>query len=60
MFWFFIIIAVAVIVGLSWLAGTMINKSAASGPAGRRMTRQEQLDAAKLSGAFPIRKEDQN
>jgi Sec-independent protein translocase protein TatA len=58
MFWAVILVIVLVIVGASWLAGTMISKrSGGSGPR-QRMTRQEQINAAKLSGAFPVRKED--
>lgn len=59
-FWIAVIIAVAIIVGLSWLAGTMINKrSAPPAKGGRRMSRQDAIDAAKVSGAFSVRKENQ-
>jgi hypothetical protein len=61
MFWLLVVLAVAVIFGLSWVAGSFINKRSAAnkgGPDARR--RQEQITAANLSGAFPIRKEDQN
>jgi len=61
MFWFLVVLAVVLIFGLSWVAGSFINKSNAankSGPEARR--RQAQVTAANLSGAFPIRKEDQS
>lgn len=58
MFWFIILLLVLVIVGASWLAGTMINRKAERRRNGPRMTRQQPLSAAKLSGAFPSRKED--
>jgi hypothetical protein len=57
MFWAIIIILIAAIVCISWLAGMMINKRNASR---HPMSRQEQLTAAKLSGAFPVRKENRN
>ncbi len=60
-FWIAIVIAVAVIIGLSWLAGTMINKRSAP-PKGKgkgAMSRQDAIDAAKVSGAFNFRKENQ-
>lgn len=57
MFWAVILILFAVIGCVSWLAGSMINKRAIV--RGRRpLTRQEQITAAKMSGAFPVRKED--
>jgi hypothetical protein len=59
MFWAVIIILVAIICCISWLAGSMINKRAIV--RGRRpMSRQDQINAAKLSGAFPVRKESRN
>jgi hypothetical protein len=62
-FWIAVVIAVAVIVGLSWLAGTMINKRGASakgkGKGKGAMSRQDAIDAAKVSGAFNFRKENQ-
>ncbi|HVV31956.1 MAG TPA: hypothetical protein VHC73_01910 [Vitreimonas sp.] len=61
MFWVFIVIAVAAIVGFSWLAGSFINKRSAPGQGPRRpMTKQEKIRAASVAGAFPIRKEGQN
>ena len=59
MFWAIIIILVAFIGCASWLAGSVINKR--NIVRGRRpMTRGEQVNAAKLAGAFPIRKETRN
>ena len=59
MFWAVILILFAVIGCASWLAGSIINKR--SIVRGRRpITRLEQLNAAKLAGAFPIRKESRN
>ncbi len=59
MFWAIIIILFAIIGCVSWLAGSIINKR--SVVRGRRpLTRQEQISAAKLSGAFPVRKESRN
>ena len=59
MFWAVMIILFATIGCVSWLAGSVINKR--SIVRGRRpITRQEQLNAAKLAGAFPIRKESRN
>jgi len=59
MFWAVIIILFAIIGCVSWLAGSIINKR--SIVRGRRpITRQEQLNAAKLAGAFPIRKESRH
>jgi len=56
MFWAVIIILIAIICCASWLAGSIINKRTVV--RGRRpMSRQEQLNAAKLAGAFPVRKE---
>lgn len=54
----FAILAFAVIVGASWLAGSYLNKRGAQGK-GRRMSRQDAITAAKVSGAFPVRKENQ-
>ena len=59
MFWAVMIILFAIIGCASWLAGSIINKR--SIVRGRRpISRQEQLNAAKLAGAFPIRKESRN
>ena len=59
MFWAVMIILFAIIGCVSWLAGSIINKR--SIVRGRRpITRQEQLNAAKLAGAFPIRKESRH
>ena len=59
MFWAVILILFAVIGCVSWLAGSMINKR--NIVRGRRpMSRQEQVQAAKLAGAFPVRKESRN
>ena len=59
MFWAVMIILFAIIGCVSWLAGSLINKRAIV--RGRRpITRQEQMNAAKLAGAFPIRKESRN
>ena len=59
MFWAVMIILFAIIGCVSWLAGSVINKRAIV--RGRRpITRQEQLNAAKLAGAFPIRKESRH
>lgn len=59
MFWAIIIILFAIIGCVSWLAGSIINKRAIV--RGRRpLSRQEQLNAAKLAGAFPVRKESRN
>ena len=57
MFWFIILLLVLAIVGASWLAGAMINRRSAGG-GDHRMSRQEQINAAKVSGAFPFRKEN--
>jgi hypothetical protein len=49
----------AIIGCASWLAGSIINKRTIV--RGRRpMSRQEQVNAAKLAGAFPIRKESRS
>jgi hypothetical protein len=59
MFWAVILILFAVIGCVSWLAGSMINKR--SIVRGRRpMSRQDQVQAAKLAGAFPVRKESRH
>jgi hypothetical protein len=59
MFWAIMIILFAIIGCASWLAGSVINKRAIV--RGRRpITRQEQMNAAKLAGAFPVRKESRN
>jgi hypothetical protein len=59
MFWAVMIILFAIIGCVSWLAGSIINKRVIV--RGRRpITRQEQLNAAKLAGAFPIRKESRH
>jgi hypothetical protein len=59
MFWAIIIILFAVIGCASWLAGSIINKR--NVVRGRRpMSRAEQVNAAKLSGAFPVRKESRH
>jgi hypothetical protein len=59
MFFAIIIILFAIIGCVSWLAGSIINKRAIV--RGRRpLTRQEQINAAKLAGAFPVRKESRN
>ncbi len=59
MFWAIMLILFAVIGCASWLAGSMINKRTIV--RGRRpMSRQEQIQAAKLAGAFPVRKESRN
>jgi hypothetical protein len=55
MFWFIILLIIVAIVGISWAVGTMINRRT---PGGRHMSRQEQITAAKVSGAFPFRKEN--
>ena len=61
MFWFFILIAVAIIVGASWLAGSFINKrNAASGGKRGPMSNADKIRAASVAGAFPARKEGQN
>ncbi|MBI3440043.1 MAG: hypothetical protein HY054_15560 [Proteobacteria bacterium] len=59
MFWAIMLILFAVIGCASWLAGSVINKRAIV--RGRRpMSRQEQVQAAKLAGAFPVRKESRD
>jgi hypothetical protein len=59
MFWAIIVILFAVIGCVSWLAGSIINKR--NVVRGRRpMTRSEQVNAAKLAGAFPVRKESRH
>lgn len=59
MFFAIILILFAIIGCVSWLAGSIINKRAIV--RGRRpMTQREQIQAAKLSGAFPVRKESRN
>ena len=51
-FWIGILVMVAIVIGASWLAGTMINSRRGRTPRQRR-----QLDQAKAAGAFPNRKE---
>jgi hypothetical protein len=59
MTWILFLLAVAVIVGVSWFAGTMINKRGkTSGGKRGGISRQEAITAAKVSGAFPFRKEN--
>ena len=60
-FWIAILLVVALIFGLSWLAGSFINKRGAPGKPGHKgpMSRQDAINAAKVSGAFSFRKENQ-
>ena len=58
-FWIAIVIAVAVIVGLSWLAGMMINKRGTPTSPCKGISQQDAINAAKVSGAFNVRKENQ-
>ncbi|MFZ2030787.1 MAG: hypothetical protein WAU68_10795 [Vitreimonas sp.] len=59
MFWAIILILFAVIGCASWLAGSVINKR--SVVRGRRpMSRQDEIQAAKLAGVFPVRKESRH
>ena len=55
------IVAVAFIVGVSWLVGSSLNKRGSGSKDGKRhgISRQEAVTAAKISGAFPFRKENQ-
>lgn len=58
-FWIAIVVVVLLIFGASWLAGTVINKRSAPRKGGRNSSRQDAIDAAKVSGAFSYRKENQ-
>ncbi len=51
-FWIGILVMFAVVIGGSWLAGTMLNNRRGRTPRQRR-----QMQQAKAAGAFPNRKE---
>jgi hypothetical protein len=55
MFWVWIVILVAVIVGASVLVGRSLNKNAS-----HRLSNQEKMTALKASGALRHRKSNRN
>jgi hypothetical protein len=57
MFWFVILVVVLLVIGASVLVGKSLDRRSNPPEGRRRMTRQEQVNAAKASGAFPNRKE---